>query len=102
DRIIVTLQDTAHGLRVDLDDVTQGTHGSMTASATNGFGQVEYRPAGTTCHALPYDFHPMYSTSSEQTRVPWLAHSLNVSFSGEIGHFDYCYQATPGGLFGGG
>ncbi len=32
----------------------------------------------------------MYSTSSPQTRVPWAAHSYNVAFDEEIGHFDYC------------
>jgi len=32
----------------------------------------------------------MYATSSEHTRVPWAAHSYNVSFSDEIGHFEYC------------
>ena len=32
----------------------------------------------------------MYSTSSEHTRVPWAAHSYNVAFSDEIGHFEYC------------
>src|SRR6266516_4551501 len=51
---------------------------------------------------IPYDFHPMYSTSSEQTRVIWAAHSYNIAFSDEIGHFDYCNGATiaqsPGGV----
>lgn len=32
----------------------------------------------------------MYSTSSPNTRVPWAAHSYNVAFSDEIGHFEYC------------
>jgi hypothetical protein len=32
----------------------------------------------------------MYSTSSEQTRVPWAAHSYNIAFAGEMGHFEYC------------
>ena len=32
----------------------------------------------------------MYSTSSEHTRVSWTAHSYNVAFSDEIGHFEYC------------
>jgi hypothetical protein len=32
----------------------------------------------------------MYSTSSEHTRVPWAAHSYNVAFSDEIGHWEYC------------
>jgi hypothetical protein len=32
----------------------------------------------------------MYSTSSEHTRLSWTAHAYNVSFSDEIGHFEYC------------
>jgi hypothetical protein len=36
----------------------------------------------------------MYATSSEQTRVPWAAHSYNVAFSDEIGHFEYCKDAN--------
>ena len=39
----------------------------------------------------------MYSTSSEHTRVPWAAHSYNVAFSDEIGHFEYCNRANPQG-----
>jgi hypothetical protein len=38
----------------------------------------------------------MFSTSSENTRVLWAAHSYNVAFSDEIGHFEYC-NATAGG-----
>src|SRR6267378_522010 len=64
--------------------------GSMTASAQNGFQQVIFAPNATTCSSRPYDFHPMYATSSEHTRVPWAAHSYNVVFSDEIGHFEYC------------
>lgn len=66
----------------------------MVASADNGFAQILFDPHGTTCdfatHNLPYDFHPMYATSSEHTRVPWAAHSYNIAFSDEIGHFEYC------------
>ncbi len=90
DRIIVTMHDTAHGLRIDLNDVNTHEHGFMVASAANSFGQVKFDPNGTTCQNIPYDFHPMYSTSSEQTRVTWAAHSYNIAFSDEIGHFDYC------------
>jgi hypothetical protein len=36
----------------------------------------------------------MYSTSSEKTRVIWAAHTYNIVFSDEIGHFDYC-NGTP-------
>jgi hypothetical protein len=98
DVLIVDLRDTAHGLQIVIHDLTSGESGSMTASAANGFGQVKYDPAGTICNNLPYDFHPMYSTSSEHTRVPWAAHSYNVAFSDEIGHFEYCnLSAGPGG-----
>jgi len=90
DRITVTMHDTAHGLRVQLADQTSGQSGFMTASAANGFGQIKFDPSGTTCKSMPYDFHPMYSTSSEKTRVPWAAHSYNVAYDDEIGHFDYC------------
>src|SRR6266581_4161955 len=97
DTIIVTLHDTAHGLQIVLDDTTTGQSGSMTSSAANGFGQVKFAPSGTTCKNIPYDFHPMYSTSSEKTRVPWAAHSYNIAFSDEIGHFDWCTAVTSSG-----
>lgn len=97
DRLAVAMQDTAHGLRIDIFDITTGQHGSMTSSAANGFGQVKFDPKGTTCQNIPNDFHPMYSTSSEQTRVPWAAHSYNIAFSDEIGHFDYCSTVTSTG-----
>ncbi|WP_376795452.1 hypothetical protein [Thermogemmatispora sp.] len=91
DLVLVKLGDTPHGLRVDLFDLTTGQHGAMTASAANGFGQVKFAPAPSTeCTNIPYDFHPMYSTSSEATRVIWAAHSYNIAFADEIGHFDYC------------
>jgi hypothetical protein len=91
DQLSVTLHDTAHGLRTVVTDKTTGATGSMTSSAANGFGQVKYAPAPSTeCTNIPYDFHPMYSTSSEQTRVIWAAHSYNIAFADEIGHFDNC------------
>jgi hypothetical protein len=36
----------------------------------------------------------MYSTSTPDTRVLWAAHSYNVAFSDEIGHFEYCATST--------
>jgi hypothetical protein len=93
DVLIVELRDSAHGFQVVIHDLTTGESGSMTASAANGFGQVKYDPNGTTCSNVPYDFHPMYSTSSEHTLVPWAAHSYNVAFADEIGHFEYCSVA---------
>ncbi len=98
DKLAVTMHDTAHGLQIVINDQTAHQSGSMTASAANGFGQVLFAPTGTTCQNIPYDFHPMYSTSSEKTRVTWAAHSYNIAFSDEIGHFDLCTAVTgPGG-----
>src|SRR5947207_3298288 len=90
DRLVVALHDTPAGFRVDIVDLTSGAVGSMTASVANQFGQVVFDPAAGTCTSRPYAFHPMYATSSEHTRVPWALHSYSVSFSDEIGHFEYC------------
>jgi hypothetical protein len=90
DVLVVELFDTEAGLHVVIRDLTTGESGSMTASAANTFGQVKFDPGASTCQNIPYDFHPMYSTSSEHTRVPWAAHSYNIAFSDETGHFDYC------------
>jgi hypothetical protein len=90
DRLVVHLHDTSAGFRVDISDLTSGQSGSMTASRANGFAQVLFEPNSSTCHERPYAFHPMYATSSEHTRVPWTAHSYNVAYSDEIGHFEYC------------
>jgi hypothetical protein len=101
DTIIVTMHDTTHGLQIALDDKTTGQSGSITSSAANGFGQVKFAPSGTTCQNIPYDFHPMYSTSSEKTRVPWAAHSYNIAFADETGHFDFCTAVTSSGTCSG-
>src|SRR5205809_3246412 len=98
DKLTVTMHDTAHGLQIVINDLTSGQSGSMKTSAANGFGQVLFAPTGTTCQNIPYNFHPMYSTSSEKTRVTWAAHSYNIAFSDEIGHFDFCTAiSAPGG-----
>ena len=96
DVLAVTMRDTEDGLRIDIQDQTTGQHGFMVTSAENSFGQVKYAPApSTACTNIPYNFHPMYSTSTPHTRVPWAAHSYNIAFSDEIGHFDYCTGSTP-------
>jgi hypothetical protein len=132
DKLTVSIHDTEHGLQTVVNDLTTNTVGSMTASAANGFGTVDYQPTGTACKLNPYDFHPEYSTSQpptnvacpgptatspgvypnnaagglsqakvctleDGTRVQWAAHSYNISFSDEIGHFDWCSSiAEPG------
>jgi hypothetical protein len=96
DALSVKLQDTSGGFQVLISDTTTGQSGSMTASASNGFGEVLFAPSpSTACTNIPTNFHPMYSTSSPDTRVPWAAHSYNVAFSDEIGHFEYCNGVDP-------
>ncbi len=95
DQLVVTMNDTPAGFQVVINDLTSGQGGSMTASIANGFAQVKFDPNAHTCTSIPYAFHPMYSTSSEHTRVPWTAHTYNIAFSDEIGHFEYCNAADP-------
>jgi hypothetical protein len=90
DKLTVDMHDTSAGLQVVIDDHTTGETGSMTASIANGFGHPMYTPGASTCTDQAYAYHPMYSTSSPDTRVLWAAHSYNVAFSDEIGHFEYC------------
>jgi hypothetical protein len=90
DVIRIDMHDTPDGFTVVLHDVSTGQNGSMTASAANGFGQEKFDPRGNTCTLIPYNFHPMFGTSGLDTRVVWAAHSYNVAFSDEIGHFEYC------------
>jgi len=97
DTLIVDMHDTADGFEVVINDVTKGTSGSMKASVANGFAQVNYDPSATNCTVTHAPFHPMYATSSEDTRVVWAAHSYNVAFSDEIGHFEYCNGVTRQG-----
>ena len=90
DNLTVHLFDTPSGLRVTVDDLTTHTGGSMTASANNGFGNVVFDPSATTCKVHPYNFHPEFSTSTPATRNVSAAHTYNIAFSDEIGHFEYC------------
>jgi hypothetical protein len=89
DRLRIFMHDTPDGYRVDISDLTSGEHGSMTASVGNGFGKVLFQPKATTCHVAPSAFHPMYS-SAVPRGTTWGAHTTNVGFSDEIGHFEYC------------
>jgi hypothetical protein len=102
DRIRIHMHDTPAGFRADLSDLTTGQHGSMTASVANGFGHILYQPTSKTCNMAPYAFHPEYSTANPRGNT-WSAHTYNVAFSDEIGHFENCLQidanfncTTPG------
>jgi hypothetical protein len=89
DRVRIHIHDTPDGLRTDLDDLTTGTSGSMTASVANGFGHILYQPDSATCNMEPYAFHPEYSTANPRGNT-WSAHTYNVAMSDEIGHFENC------------
>lgn len=99
DNVSVTLTDTPSGLSAVVHDNSNpdpsSNTGSMVASAANGFGQIKFQPWGHSCQEIPYDFHPMYSTSSPQTRVLWAAHSYNIAMDVETGHFDFCSHIDP-------
>lgn len=97
DTLSVDMHDTPGGFEVVINDLTKGISGSMKASVANGFGQVNYVPGGSSCTVTHAPFHPMYATSSEDTRVVWAAHSYNVAFSDEIGHFEFCNAVSGQG-----
>ncbi len=61
DNITVDIHDTSAGLQVIIHDQTNHQSGSMTASVANGFAQINFDPAATTCTQTPYAFHPMYA-----------------------------------------
>jgi hypothetical protein len=96
DQVTVDMHDTPAGFQIAITDLTSGQSGSMTASTANGFGHPLYQPSAKTCSDEAYAFHPMFATSSERTRVLWAAHSYNVAFSDEIGHFEYCAKVNTG------
>jgi hypothetical protein len=94
DNLTVHLFDTPDGLKVTIKDHTTHATGSMTASSANGFGTVVFDPNAKNCTITPFNFHPEYSTSTPQTRDFNAAHTSNISFSDEIGHFEYCAQVA--------
>jgi hypothetical protein len=94
DELRVHLFDSRNGFRVTIDDLTAHTHGQMTASAANGFGSVVFDPNGTTCQVTEHAYHPMYSTATPAGRNFNAAHTGNISFSDEIGHFEYCAKVN--------
>ena len=91
DRIRVHLHDTPAGYRVDMTDLKTHKSGSMTASIANGFAHVLYTPGSGPCKSAPYAFHAEYDTANPRGNT-WSAHTTNVSYSDEIGHFEHCLQ----------
>ena len=95
DKLKVTLEDTTNGLKTTVQDLTTGQTGFMVASAANGFMNTNPK----TCKGKPFNFHPEYSTASQQNQVPWAALEGGVLMQQEIGHFESCSGvAHPLGL----
>jgi hypothetical protein len=91
DWVTIHLHDTPAGFRVDMVDETTHGSGSMTASIANGFAHVLFTPDASTCKSAPYAFHPEYSTANPRGNT-WSAHTYNVAYSDEIGHFEHCNE----------
>jgi hypothetical protein len=89
DRVTIHMHDTPAGFQIDLIDETTRQSGSMTASTANGFAHVLFTPDAGTCTSSPYAFHPEYSTANPRGNT-WSAHTYNVAYSDEIGHFEHC------------
>ena len=79
DHLRVHIHDTPAGFVTVIDDLTQGTTGSMVASEANGFASVEFAPNADHCTLIRHGFHPEFSTSSEDTRLMWTAHTGNIT-----------------------
>jgi hypothetical protein len=98
DTLRLHMFDTPHGFTVAIDDLTSGTSGSMVASASNGFGSVVFDPNAAHCTVQLHDFHPMYDTAKPAERNFNAAHTGNISFADEIGHFEYCAKVRDDAL----
>jgi hypothetical protein len=98
DNVTTHLFDTPNGLKVTIVDHTTHTSGSMTASKANGFATVNWAPKAKKCTATPWNFHAEFSTSSPRTRNVNAAHTYNIAFSDEIGHFEYCAKVANNAL----
>jgi hypothetical protein len=99
DQLRVSMNDSSGGFVSRIDDLTTGESGFMVASKHNGFRQINWDPTGFTCVGTPYAFHPMYATSHTYTSIQtapnepvtwagWTAHTWNVAYQMEIGHFE--------------
>jgi len=100
DSILITVKDTAAGLRTDVNDLTSTTTGFMVASTANGFtqtnetthAQLSVPPPAGTCSTSPFAYHPEYLTALPANQGSWI--NDNISFSFEIGHFELCGDAA--------
>ena len=95
DTLRVSMHDTAAGFFTEIDDVTTGDRGLMTASVQNRFRHILWDPVKFTCKGAPYAFHPMYDTArpplpngQPTAWTTWAAHTDNIAYDVETGHFE--------------
>jgi hypothetical protein len=95
DTLKVKLRDTRHGFVTEMIDETTHQRGFMTASVRNGFRHILWDPVNFTCNGAPYAFHAMYDRalpplpSGQPTAwTTWAAHTDNVAYDVETGHFE--------------
>lgn len=91
DTIVVTLKDTASGLRADVADLTTATSGFMVASGANGF---KHNANQTDCTTTAFDFHPEYLTAKPTNFTGWTSLAANIAADFEIGHWELCSNST--------
>jgi len=109
DTIQVDMRDTPSGYLTFVTDLTTHQAGLMTASVRNGFRHILWDPVGLTCNGAPYAFHTMYDTAAAPLRngqptawTTWAAHTDNVAYDVETGHFENADAATdPAPCFAG-
>jgi hypothetical protein len=95
DSLTVTMHDTARGYFTEIHDDSTGKDGFMVSSVKNGFRQIVWDPVHFTCKGCPYAFHAMYdralaptASGQPQAWTTWSAHTDNVAYDVEIGHFE--------------
>ena len=92
DTIVVTIQDTANGLKAIVTDLTTSTSGTMVASGANGF---VHNANTTDCSTAPFDFHAEFATAAQGQGLPWASLPRpNVAFDFEIGHWELCSDSA--------
>ena len=98
----VTMHDTPAGYFTKMTDLTTHQSGFMTASVRNGFRHIVWDPVNFTCNGAPYAFHAMYDTARSAPLpngqptawTTWSAHTDNVAYDVETGHFEPPDAAT--------
>lgn len=95
DVIQVTLHDSSAGIFSQISDLTTHRTGFMVGGSASGFRHILWDPKNLTCKGAPYNFHPMYDTAAPPLAngqptawTTWAAHTDNVAYDAETGHFE--------------